>query len=144
MRSHSPIQLSTPVVRARLSLTPLIDVVFILLLFFMLASQLQRHGVYTVSLPSAVTDPQALDTPALVVIVTKSGAYRLTEDGRSSGYATLDALLAAPELAAVVDTDVMITVAGESEVSLQNLISVMDALARAGFSQRSLAAEAVQ
>ena len=62
--------------RAGIRLTPLIDVVFILLVFFMLASSFMDWRGFDLGLPSAEAKPDP-DTPPIVVRVLADGGYRL-------------------------------------------------------------------
>ena len=66
------IQLNTPVRRRRPSLTPMIDVVFLLLIFFMLVARFGVDKVIDINLPSALGQSSQYEgAPRLVEI--KSG-----------------------------------------------------------------------
>ena len=66
------IQLNTPIRRRRTSLTPMIDVVFLLLIFFMLVARFGVDKVIDISLPSALGQSSQYEgAPRLVEI--KSG-----------------------------------------------------------------------
>lgn len=58
----------------RLSLTPVIDVVFLLLLFFMLASTFTRFANVEIGLAGKAVAPAAQDQPLLVLISVKKGS----------------------------------------------------------------------
>jgi biopolymer transport protein ExbD len=62
--------------RAGIRLTPLIDVVFILLVFFMLVSSFMDWRGFDLGLPPAEAKP-APDTPPIVVRVLADAGYRL-------------------------------------------------------------------
>ena len=59
------------------NLTPLIDIVFLLLVFFMLTSHFVRDEVLNIDLPEADSG-EALDEPQQIeVIITETGEYSL-------------------------------------------------------------------
>lgn len=116
--------LSEPRPRRRPSLTPMIDVVFLLLVFFMLAS---RFGM-DMQLPlTGAGSGGAYQGPPRLVQVTADG---VTLNGIA---VTEDAL--AGELAPLMEdkTDTVILRAGEG-TPLQRLVEVMGALGDAGLS----------
>ncbi|MBE0454061.1 ExbD/TolR family protein [Roseovarius autotrophicus] len=106
----------------RPSLTPMIDVVFLLLVFFMLAA---RFG-HDLSLPMATGGGAvAYDGPPRLVAITEGG---VALNGRAL---PLDALAGA--LTPLMETPEDIVVLRPAEgVSLQQLIEVSDALRAAG------------
>ncbi len=112
--------------RRLISLTPLIDVVFILLLFFMLASNLTRlHAVPLDAQASQQT--QAEDEPALLLRIQADGQLDL--NGELVSAALLPELLReqlrrAPDLRVLVQPD--------DAVPLQVTLGVFDRLAAAG------------
>ncbi|TMV93541.1 biopolymer transporter ExbD [Thioclava sp. BHET1] len=107
----------------RISLTPMIDVVFLLLVFFMLAS---RFGVdMQVPLQQAGGPGGAYQGPPRLVDVTPEGV-------RLNGVAVpLDALAGqlAPLMTSPEDTVIL---RARGEASLQELVTVMGVLRRAG------------
>ena len=119
--------------RGRLiGLTPLVDVVFILLVFFMLASTLEgRRGLAV----SAATGPGSGGEGAWLVRVHNDG--RLDLAGRPVALAELDAALAA-RLAG--DPDRSVLVQADAAVPLARLVAVMDAAAAAGAGSIAVAA----
>lgn len=121
----------TRVRRAAIGLTPLIDVVFILLLFFMLASSLTPlHTVPVVvagddSAPAAPIDdaePARLRVPAV-------GGLEL--DGQTIAPEHLPRILAERR---AQDPELRLRVEAEDAVSLQRLLDVLDAVALVGIS----------
>ncbi|TDK45064.1 ExbD/TolR family protein [Antarcticimicrobium luteum] len=109
--------------RRRPSLTPMIDVVFLLLVFFMLAS---RFGVDQV-MPLSLAGGGAVYSgpPRLVEI----GAQDLRLNGRPLAPEALAAALA-PLMGAPGDT---IVLRGTGEAALQDIVSVADRLRAAGY-----------
>lgn len=114
--------------RRRPSLTPMIDVVFLLLVFFMLAS---RFGVETViSLPLASGGGSYSGPPRIVEV--------LPEGLRLNGLPLSDAALP-EEIRRLTESpeDIIILRAG-AEAPLQRVVTVGSALRSAGFSRMVL------
>ncbi|MEM0949638.1 MAG: biopolymer transporter ExbD [Pseudomonadota bacterium] len=101
-----------PFVRRRLSLTPLIDVIFLLLLFFMLSSSFARFGEIEIS-PSANSTGQP-NAPADRVFI-QLGANRLTLNGRP---------VALDEIATQLDPG-RVLVSLDSDASAQRLVDLL-------------------
>ncbi|TVQ92882.1 MAG: biopolymer transporter ExbD [Chromatiaceae bacterium] len=112
--------------RRLVSLTPLIDVVFILLLFFLLASSFQRwQGLNLAGTGSAGAADEP--PPALLVRIQADGALDLNGEpvGLDELAATLRRQLGRrPDLAVIVEP--------AATVTLQPLVAVLEQLAAAG------------
>ncbi len=81
---------ATPFARRRMSLTPLVDVIFLLLLFFMLSSTFARFG--EIELTAAAAGGAAAPAPANRAFI-QLGADRLTVNGAAVALGeVLDAL----------------------------------------------------
>ena len=66
-----------------LDLTPLIDVVFLLIIFFMVTTTFNRYGKIDIDLPSAnLETPENHDRP-LEVIIDKNQNYFISENGKT-------------------------------------------------------------
>jgi biopolymer transport protein ExbD len=122
----------SPASRRRLvSLTPLIDVVFILLVFFMLASSLVKWQSVEMDAPAAAT----AGTP-----VVGSWLVRVQLDGMDLNAEAIAAAELAGRVAARIDEDPAqrILVQPEPGVSLQRLVDVLDLLRAAGATHLTL------
>lgn len=116
----------TPRRKHTISLTPLIDVVFILLVFFMLASSLMDWRNIELSTGSAPAEPD--QPPAATVGVTAGGGFRYggkVHDQAAPVAEKLRARLANESISAVV-------VQPEDGVRLGPTVAAFDALAGAG------------
>jgi biopolymer transport protein TolR len=76
-----------------LDLTPLIDILFMLIIFFVLAASFDR-GAVTVELPRGGT-AEVSETRPLVITVTKEGHFLLDDGATASPEETLAAAAAA-------------------------------------------------
>lgn len=117
-----------------INLTPLIDVVFLLLVFFMVSTTFVREADLEIILPEASLEGTPdQEERALEVIVSDDGVYYV--NGRelvNSKPATLDAAIRE-----VIGErrDVPVTIRADAESSHQSVVTVMDVAGRLGFSQ---------
>jgi len=114
--------------RAQVSLTPLIDVVFILLVFFMLASSFVEWRSLTLSAAGAGGAAPEMEGAALVD-VGSGGALRLA--GAATGETALMTRLAA-------DPDRRVLLRPIGGVAMQPVVDLLDRLETAGASRVSL------
>ena len=61
-----------------IGLTPLIDVVFLLLIFFMVTTTFRKESVFDITLPQAARQPTE-QRPALVVSIDATGRYAVND-----------------------------------------------------------------
>ncbi len=123
--------------RAVLSLAPLIDVTFILLIFFMLVTQFQRFAPVDVALEAERTP--VVDRPGGIAGVAETLTLAISADGvlRISGGPAI-AIEALPQALIRSVADVLsrggdspvIAIAPEPDVPLQLLLEVMEAVQR--------------
>lgn len=66
---------------AKLDLTPLIDVVFLLIIFFMVTTTFNNFGSVQIDLPSS-TIQQTDKTKSIEIIIDKDENYHISEDGK--------------------------------------------------------------
>lgn len=115
--------------RAAIGLTALIDVVFILLLFFLLASQFQRYGALPISTPVLAAGPAAPDAAVVTLRLRADGSLLL--DGAPVAMADLGPALAAVRARRGA---LPVAVTADPDATLQPLVTLLDALAAAGVS----------
>jgi biopolymer transport protein ExbD len=80
-------------VSCELGVAPLIDVVFLLIIFFMTVTQLTRVGGEPVQLPEAQTRDLQEEIPTGIIVITVQRAGQITVDGESHTLTTLGQLL---------------------------------------------------
>ena len=115
-----------------IGLTPLIDVVFILLVFFMLASSFRDWRAIELAAPAPGGRSGAPMEGALLVEVRPDG-LRLSAEPVS-----LDVLAARVARRVIGQPDVRVLVKPQRGVVLQETVGVLDALAAAGVAELSL------
>ena len=120
--------------KARIEIIPMIDIMFFLLVFFIMATMhmIPDAGIAS-RLPTSAT-AQTLPKPQLTLAVDAQGLIHLKQQTLSS--AELEAQLRAQPH----PDELQVTIAGDGEVALQKLIVVMDACRAAGVTHIGLAA----
>ena len=121
-----------------INLTPLIDVVFLLLIFFMVSTTFTKESHLSINLPEASGDPQAERPEDVVILINADGSYAV--NGRALVNAELITLLSAldtvnPENTAE-NTPIIIT--ADANSSHESVVRAMDAAGQAGFVQLSI------
>lgn len=112
--------------QALVSLTPLIDVVFILLVFFMLASNLLDWRELEVATPAAARSAPALEG-AMLVELRADGSVRL-----GGGTVSMDILEQRVAERIARKPDQRLVVKPQAGVALQTTIDVLEQLSRLG------------
>lgn len=109
------------------NLTPLIDIVFLLLVFFMLTSHFVRDEVINIDLPEADTG-EALDEPEQVeIVINETGDYRINDQP-----VTLDSLQTILQQALKDQKEKVVRIRGDEHVDLGIAIAAFDAARKAG------------
>lgn len=124
-----PMLFDEPVGRKRvLSLTPLIDVVFLLLIFFMLASTFMKTQTLTVITP-APDESEEVDTDRVVIELGVHADGHLTIDGKTVLVGNLEDKLKAR---IKESPEAIVSILAEKDALVQPLIWAVDAARRAG------------
>ena len=120
---------------AEINVTPLVDVMLVLLIVFMVAAPLMTSGV-NVDLPKASANPVNQDSEPLTVSINAEGKIFLQEN-------ELPLSDLATKLAAIADNklDRRIFVRGDKSVSYGKIMEVMATITQGGFTKVALLAE---
>ena len=121
-----------------LNMTSLIDVVLLLLIFFMLSTKFIDEGRLQVRLPEAGVAPDAeSQRDSIVIEVTAEGAYRV--NGRPLVNNSADTLAAALGKAAQGDRATPVTIRADARAMHQSVVTAMDVAGHAGYRQINIA-----
>ena len=120
-----------------ISLIALIDVVLMLLIFFMLSSTFVDEGRMKVQLPSAVETPRPGPAERIVVTVTEQGGYRVNE--RELSNSGRDTLRRAVAEVAGEARDARVVIRADGRATHQSVVTAMDVVGRMGFTQLDIA-----
>lgn len=119
------------------NLTSLIDVVFLLLLFFMLTTTFKREAEIQVELPEASAEPTATQVEKLELIITADGRYFI---GNNEVVNTRPSTLkSAIRKATGGNTSMPVLLRADASTPYQAVVTAMDVLAQLGFKHVSIA-----
>lgn len=123
-----------------INLTPLIDVVFLLLIFFMVTTTFSRETRLLVNLPEANAELSSeTEVRQIEVLVTQEGAYSI--NGRSLVNNRIETLIRGLEIESGGDTDLPILLIADAEATHQSVVTAMDAIGQSGFSRLNIATQ---
>lgn len=115
-----------------LNLTPLIDVVFLLLIFFMVSTTFDKESRIKVELPTAATqDEQVEEEKVLSITIDATGRFYV--DDREVINTEADTLKRAIEKAAGLRRDRPVIIKADARASFQSVFKVMDVTSQLGF-----------
>lgn len=115
-----------------INVTPMVDVMLVLLIIFMVAAPLLTSGV-PVDLPQTAAKAMATDGKPITVTVQPDGALYLGEDA-----ITADTLLSAVATAAAGNLEQRLYIRGDATAQYGVIMEVMGALSGAGYAHIGL------
>jgi biopolymer transport protein ExbD len=119
------------------SLTPLIDVVLLLLIFFMISTTFTRESRLEISLPEASSEPVPTPQSPLEIVVDAQGRYSVDERELPSNEV---AVVTAALRAALSDrSERSVVIRADAATPHRFVVRVMDVAARLGIQQLSIA-----
>jgi len=123
----------------RIDLTPLIDVVFLMLIFFMVSTTFDKQTQLKVDLPEASpTEQEALSPKRIDITIDANGHFYVNErELVQHDAATLRRTLSKISNNVV---DVPIVVSGDRNAPLQSMMTVLDVAAQLGMNRLSFIA----
>lgn len=119
------------------NLTPLIDVVFLLLIFFMVSTTFTRETQLSVDLPEASGLARDEVDQQVEVLIDESGQYRV--NGRPLVDQRVRTLQAAIYEISNGDTTLPLVISADAQAAHQSVVRAMDAAGQMGFSRLSIA-----
>jgi biopolymer transport protein ExbD len=120
-----------------INLISLIDVLLVLLIFFMVSTTFQQEARIRVQLPHASDVPQQrAPHDALVITITADGSYRVND--RTLINSSAETLRAALLKSAGADRG-PITIRADARTTHQSVVTAMDVAGKLGFAQLDIA-----
>ena len=113
-----------------INLTPLIDVVFLLLIFFMVSTTFIKESEIELTLPQATEDIREELTEKIQVSIDRNGTVFVNQQALSS--ARLDAIRQALNRVREDGGDPVVVIRADAAASHQAVVDVMDASRQAG------------
>lgn len=119
-----------------INLTPLIDVVFLLLIFFMVSTTFTKETHLKLNLPEAEGEAAPSPVEKIEVLVTADGNYAV--NGENLVNSQLKTLLTALEEKSQGNRELPFIITADANVPYEKVVQVMDAAGRLGFSKLSM------
>jgi len=125
-------------VAPELNLTPLIDVVFLLLIFFMVSTTFERESQITIELPEAGGEEMSIDKHVLDITVDRQGRFFVNQqEVINTQVATLKIAISK---AIGDDRKIPVLINADAQSPYQSVMSVMDAASQLGLVNMTFAA----
>lgn len=123
-------------IKSGIDLTPMIDVVFNLLIFFMVGSTIVETPQIEISLPKSSSAVGAEKNENIVITISKDGQKYI------NGYLVEDLDVNLADLAKTEgELEKPVEIRSDEDVKTQILISVIDSVKNAGFTRLSIATD---
>jgi biopolymer transport protein ExbD len=125
-----------------INLTPLIDVVFLLLIFFMVSTTFEHQSRIKIELPEATAEATQQEEDMLEILVDAQGRYFIGD--RQVVNTELKTLKAAISKEVGDRGEIPVTIRADANTPHQAVIRVLDATSQLGLTQISLATSQVE
>ena len=116
--------------------TPLIDVVFLLLIFFMVSTTFTRETQLSIDLPEATGQTREVEEGEIEILIDESGQYRV--NGRGLVDQRIRTLQAAIYKISAGDTTMPLIITADAQTAHQSVVRAMDAAGKMGFVHLSI------
>jgi len=119
-------------------LTPLVDVVFLMLIFFMLTTSFLQNAGLRVELPQARGEQLLVPSENVIEIeIDRQGNYQL--DSKPLPAASMTELMRSIAARAGEDRSLAVVISADARTAHASVVRAMDALQRLGFKRLSIA-----
>ena len=121
------------------NLTPLIDVVFLLLIFFMVSTTFTRESHISVDLPESSAAPEESEAKPIEVTIDKQGRYYVNQQLVINK--KIETLIQAIRLAVGDEKKPSLIINADAKTTHQSVVTAMDAARQLGIVHLSLATQ---
>jgi biopolymer transport protein ExbD len=108
-----------------LDLTPLIDVVFLLIIFFMVSTTFNKYGNINIDLPTANVETPDQDNKSIEIIIDKNEKYFISKDGKTE-------TIELENLSTLLKGVNEVTISGDKELKYQVIMDTVSKVKNAG------------
>lgn len=123
-------------------MTPLIDVVFLLLIFFMVTTTFSRETRLLVNLPEANAEAAESNPAQIEILVARDGSFSI--NGRSLINSRIETLVQGLEIESRGDHSLPILLIADAEATHQSVVTAMDGIGQSGFTRLNIATQRPQ
>ena len=119
-------------------MTSLIDVVFLLLIFFMVSTSFVKQSKITISLPEVESASVVEELPQQIdIMITETGTVLI--NGRELINNRAETIRNALQKTSNGDTGLSLTISADANAKHQHVVTAMDVAGRLGFTQINIA-----
>ena len=119
-----------------INLTSLIDVVFILLIFFMVSTSFTKESHLVVSLPEAMGEIPQTPPEQIEILIMSDGSYAI--NGQALVNTKIETLKSALEKTAGGNNKAPLVITADAKTPHQAVVQAMDAAGQLGFAHLSI------
>ncbi|MFT6734337.1 MAG: biopolymer transport protein ExbD [Polaribacter sp.] len=121
------------------NLTPLIDVVFLLLIFFMVSTSFTRETQIELELPKANVEPLENNIESLEISIDKEGRYFVNKKALVNK--SIDTLKRAINTVLEKNPDIAVILSADANTPYQSVVTAMDATSQLGVTNLKMATQ---
>ena len=118
------------------NLTPLIDVVFLLLIFFMVSTTFTKETHLSIDLPEATGEASADVPEQIEILINEAGEYTINARPLVDG--DIETLKLAIRKVSDGDTSLPMVITADAQTPHESVVRAMDAAGQMGFIQLSI------
>jgi len=127
-----------PRTQPEVNLTSLIDVVLLLLIFFMVSTSFVKQSQIAIRLPEADSAPVVEEPPKQIdIMITETGVYLI--NNRELINNRPETIRNALQKVSAGDNSLPLTISADANAKHQHVVTAMDVAGRLGFTQISIA-----
>lgn len=123
-------------VESGIDITPFVDVVFLLVIFFMVSTTFTRESRLKLQLPTADVVPSEAPEQSIEISVDRDGGYAI--NGIALVNRQRDTLVRGLRELAAGNTDTPLTISADGKASHQAVVTAMEAAGNAGFAHLNI------
>ena len=118
------------------NLTPLIDVVFLLLIFFMVSTTFKKETHINLNLPEADGEQVTAEVNQIEIVISADGDYAVNQRALINN--EFETLRAAIKKLGKGDSDLPVIISADGKAPHQSVVYAMDAAGQLGYSRLSI------
>lgn len=127
-----------PRTQPEVNLTSLIDVVLLLLIFFMVSTSFVKQSQITISLPQADSAAVVEEVPDQIdIMITETGSFLV--NGRELINGRVETIRNALQKVSGGNSNLPLTISADANATHQDVVTAMDVAGRLGFTRISIA-----
>ncbi|MDA0279378.1 MAG: biopolymer transporter ExbD [Proteobacteria bacterium] len=125
-----------------INMTPLIDVVFLLLIFFMVTTTFSRETRLLVNLPEANAEAAESNPAQIEILVARDGSFSI--NGRALINSRIQTLVQGLEIESGGNHNLPILLIADADATHQSVVTAMDGIGQSGFTRLNIATQRPQ